>query len=474
MRRRVLLAALTALVLCGLVAPAVLAGNDYSDQAYAEHDLDNVTRSAGRHMADLTRPEWHQASQTATAESYLRALGLQFSELGNGRIKTGVGQWVPGGPVGDPEVWNAIPSRRVQFLTRTGAKLMGHVWGSEGSGSRPGIVITTGSIQATDGMYHWIAQILARAGYQVFTFDVQGQGESEGFGHAPGDVTPTFDGFPSQQSPNFVDGTVDALRFFLSTPAAPYRPVGWSEADVAAAEAGRGPSEQIDWVNPGSGTLDRDTIGIAGHSLGASAVSVVQQCSDQGVAWQAIEICHGQPYPIRAVIGWDSLSAGVTPVVPGMNQQADGYFLNPTPSSQAPDPAAHLAAHERWVDAGLDTYSFTVRGGTHLEWSYIPLISMATTYGRHQIGYYTLAWFDRWLRPTSTEGATAVTRLLDGPKVDGIAAEAPWRANYFSARYSSAFSLGGTEVRDLRAYGGASSVGDWPGANADRQGRIAP
>lgn len=73
-------------------------------------------------------------------------------------------------------------------------------------------------------MYFWIAEVLAKAGYQVMTF---------------------------QQTANFVDGTVDALRFFLSTPDHPYRPVGWSEADAGHAAAGRGPSEQIDWYNPG-------------------------------------------------------------------------------------------------------------------------------------------------------------------------------------------------------------------------------
>jgi hypothetical protein len=471
--RRVLLACLVALVAGSLLAPAVLAGNDYSDQAYAEHDVDNMSRSAGRHMADLTRPEWHDATRTATAESYLRALGLQFAELPNGRIKTGLGQWIPGGAVGDPEVWNALPSRRVQFLTRTGAKLMGHVWGSEGDEARPGIVITTGSIQATDGMYQWLAQILARAGYEVLTFDVQGQGESEGFGHAPGDKVPTFDGVPAQQAPVFVDGTVDAIRFLLSTPDHPYRPVGWSDADVAASERGRGPTEQVDWVNPGWGTLDRTRLAIAGHSLGASAVSVVQQCSDEGEVWRTEPACHGQSYPIRAVIGFDSLSSDVTPVVPGMNQQADGYFLNPTPSQEAPDPTSHLAAHEKWVAAGLDTYSFTVRGGTHLEWSYIPFISMATTYGRHQIAFYTLAWMDHWLAPHRRQ-RQALRALLDGPRRQGIAVEAPWRANYFSARYLGAFSLSGTTVVDLRKYGGASPVGDWAGANADRQGRLAP
>ena len=476
--RRLLRACVVAGLLAAVAAPHVLA-DDYSDQAYAEHDLDNMSRSSGRHMADLTRPEWHDAARTATAESYLRALGLQFAELPNGRIKPGLGQWIPGGPVGDPEVWNALPSRRVQFLTRTGAKLMGHVWGSEGDQRRPGIVITTGSIQATDGMYHWLAQLLARAGYEVFTFDVQGQGESEGFGHAPGDKVPTFDGFPSQQQPNFVDGTVDAIRFLLSTPDQPYRPVGWTEADVAAAEAGRGPTEQIDWVNPGWGVLDRANLGIAGHSLGGTAVSIVQQCSDEGDAWRTVAECHGRSYPIRAVIGFDSLRSDVIPVVPGMNQQADGYFLNPTPSEQAPDPESHLAAHRTWTDAGLDTYSFTVRGGTHVEWSYIPLISAATTYGRHQIGYYTLAWFDRWLAPKMRTRIQAIGRLLDGPVAEGIAVEAPWRANYFSARYQSAFRLHGygnrvVEATDLRAYGGVSPVGDWAGANADRQGRVIP
>jgi hypothetical protein len=479
MRRRLLIASVVALVLGALAAPAVLAGNDYSDPAYAQHDLDNISRSTGRHTSDLTRPEWHQAMQDATAQSYLAALGIQLADISNGRIHTGLGQWIPGGSVGDPEVYNAMPSRRVEFLARTGAKLSGHVWGSEGTTRRPGIVITTGSIQATEGMYQWLAQILANAGYEVFTFDVQGQGESEGFGHAPGDKTPNTNGVPAQQQSVFVDGTIDAIRFFESTPSSPYRPVGWSAADVAAAQAGRGPSEQIDFVNPGYGVLDRTQLGIAGHSLGATAVSVVQQCSDQGVLWRTVPDCHGQSYPIRTVIGFDTLSGSVKPVVPGMDQEADGYFLNPQPAPQAPDPTAHLGALDAWTKAGLDNYAFSVRGGTHLEWSYIPFISLATSYGRHQIAYYTLAWMDRWLSPSAGVRADALQRLLTGPIAQHIAVEAPWRANYMSARYLGGFRLTGpggkvTQVLDLRKYGDTSPVGDWAGANADRQGRVLP
>ncbi|MBV8981191.1 MAG: hypothetical protein JO086_09850 [Acidimicrobiia bacterium] len=479
MRRRLLIASVVALVLGALAAPAVLAASDYSDPAYAQHDLDNVSRSTGRHLADLTRPEWHEAMAQATAQSYLAALGIQLADLGNGRIHTGLGEWVPGGSVGDPEVYNAIPSRRVEFLARTGAKLSGHIWGDEGSSRRPGIVITTGSIQATDGMYQWLAQILARAGYEVMTFDVQGQGESEGFGHAPGDKTPNTNGVPAQQQPVFVDGTIDAIRFFESTPSSPYLPVGWSAAAVAAAKTGRGPAEQLDFVNPGYGVLNHTQLGIAGHSLGATAVSVVQQCSDEGQAWKTVPDCHGQSYPIRTAIGFDALSGSVTPVVPAMDQEADGYFLNPQPAPQAPDPKAHLGAFDKWTAAGLDTYAFSVRGGTHLEWSYIPFISMATSYGRHQIGYYTLAWFDHWLSPSRAVRADALQRLLTGPIAQHIPVEAPWRANYMSARYLGGFRLTGargnvTQVLDLRTYGGTSAVGDWAGANADRQGRVLP
>jgi len=476
--RRLLIVLLVAAGLGAATLPAAIAAGDYSDSAYAQHDLDNITRSAGRHRDDMVSPRWHQAMQQATAESYLAALGIQLSDLGNGRIHTGLGQWIPGGSVGDPLTYNGIPSRRVQFLSRTGARLSGHIWGSEGSTPKPGIVITTGSIQATEGMYWWIAEVLARAGYQVMTFDVQGQGESEGFGHGPGDKTPTLDGVPAQQTPVFVDGTIDALRFFLSTPEHPYRPVGWTEADAGKAAAGRGPSEQIDWYNPGFGTVDRDHIGIAGHSLGATAVSIVQQCSDMGATWKKTPDCHGQSYPIRAVIGWDALTSTVTPVVPGMNEQADGYFLNPEPSPQAPDPATHLAANNAWTKAGLDTYSFTVRGGTHLEWSYIPFISMATSYGRQQIAYYTLAWFDKWVFPSAARNADALMRLLEGPRQAHVPTEAPWVSDYFSARYFGGFRLTVkgkvVSTTDIRAYGGASKVGDWAGANADRQGRVIP
>src|SRR4051812_4178689 len=99
--RRLLIVLGLATVLGAVTLPAALAAGDYSDSAYAQHDLDNIPRSAGRHRDDMLSPRWHQAMSQATAESYLAALGIQLSDIGNARIHGGLGQWIPGGSVGD-------------------------------------------------------------------------------------------------------------------------------------------------------------------------------------------------------------------------------------------------------------------------------------------------------------------------------------------------------------------------------------
>jgi hypothetical protein len=47
----------------------------------------------------------------------------------------------------------------------------------------PGVVVTTGSVQGSEGMYFWLAEDLAERGYVVLTYDVQGQGRSETLPH---------------------------------------------------------------------------------------------------------------------------------------------------------------------------------------------------------------------------------------------------------------------------------------------------
>src|SRR4051795_8994278 len=111
----------------------------------------------------------------------------------------------------------------VLFTARNGATLSGHVWATRsGPARRPGIVITNGSVQAAETLYWFAAQALAKAGYVVLTYDPQGQGQSDEQGESPDQN----EGSPAQTDGRpFFDGTEDALNFFLSSAARPYKPV---------------------------------------------------------------------------------------------------------------------------------------------------------------------------------------------------------------------------------------------------------
>src|SRR3954454_14652501 len=132
-------------------------------------------------------------------------------------------QVVPGGTTTDPyrtiARWTGAGRGRVDKLSFTaadGATLNGYLFRPPAtvSGPYPGIVITTGSIQGYQNMYFWAAEGLAEAGYEVLTYDVQGQGTSDTF---PASCTPsTCEGVPFQQAYNFVQGTRDALDFLFS------------------------------------------------------------------------------------------------------------------------------------------------------------------------------------------------------------------------------------------------------------------
>ncbi|HYD09586.1 MAG TPA: alpha/beta fold hydrolase [Acidimicrobiales bacterium] len=403
-----------------LLAPVAIA-NDYSDTAYLQFDADNIARTLQRQTYQVTTPEYLLAAADTFPGSWLAGWQRQAREAGEGRLYVTGGSVLPGGNVGDPETYRANEAHRteVEYLDRDGARIIGNVWPCDGGAAPcPGVVVTTGSIQVTQHMYDWLARALQLDGYTVFTFDVRGQGQSEQTTQNP------------QDEANFVNGTIDALRFFLSD------------------------------ANPLRATVDETRLALVGHSLGARAVSVVQQCSTSYPGTDA-SACGGETWPILAVVAYDSLSGDVTPVVPAFDHRADGYFINAVPTPTAPDPDEHVdAAYRTWRDAGVDACTITVRGGTHAEWSDIPGIVSATRYGSLQSAYYTAAFLDTYVK--SDDAAFAA--LQDGPRAVG---GEPWSATLFSGKYRSACHVRGWDAPDLRAYAGVAAVGDWAALNSE-------
>src|SRR3546814_8295378 len=88
------------LVLVALAAPLPGArADDYSDPAYLQHDIDNVSRAlaSGRQVASLLDPEYAAAFAPAAAETFLTNLGRPVADAPRGRVYATLGQLLPGG-----------------------------------------------------------------------------------------------------------------------------------------------------------------------------------------------------------------------------------------------------------------------------------------------------------------------------------------------------------------------------------------
>lgn len=307
--------------------------------------------------------------------------------------------------------------RPVLFTARNGATLSGHVWATTaGPAQRPGVVIVNGSVQADEQMYWYAAQALAKAGYVVLTFDPQGQGQSDTLGTG----RDALEGVPAQTDGRpFYDGAEDAINFFLSTPAQPYEPVpsctsGTSHADKQNARVAAGLDSAY---NPFWQLLDPSEIGLAGHSYGAAGVSYIAQWDPRVsavVAWDNL----GGPSPDAssgAKLGErpcpsDPAARTTVPITkPALGLSAD-YGLPPTPNLTVPDPTAKSVWSHAYSDAGVDSGEIIIRGGSHLDFSFIPLVALgASLRGPDLTDWYTTAWFDKYLKHDRTADARLLT-----------------------------------------------------------------
>ncbi len=420
--------------------------------AYVQRDLTNLADAYGRITGpggQLQNPAYLPALVTESTAAHAAQLLEQVATPT--RLAITPGTVVPGWNVGNPlrAGWNGTRgvSRRVGFTNKYGALLRGTVYrpkpgrrdpytGARLRGPFPGVVITTGSVQGSEGMYRWLAQDLAERGYVVLTYDVQGQGASETLPHGSSpageaDALPFCNpfaapldgeqygcpGVPAQQLSNFVVGTRDALSFFTSTPSRRYANPRSAGAPVTA-------------YNPYWRLFDRSRdrrtatrgrttrIAVIGHSMGAAAVSKVQATDRRVMAVVALDKLTGagSEGPLNG--------EGNTPVAPALGLQSEygftvspwfasgGSSLSPGPSPQGPDPRRERrTGFEAWKRAGVDSMLVVPRASTHLDYTDIPLVLPASRHGQALSSYYTQAWLDRYLRHRRNDRALTATTM---------------------------------------------------------------
>ncbi|MCW3012642.1 MAG: alpha/beta hydrolase, partial [Solirubrobacterales bacterium] len=347
----------------------------------------------------------------------------------------------------------------VSWVARNGSVISGHVWATpDGPAKRPGAVLTTGSVQAPEELYWTAAQALAKAGYVVLSWDVQGQGLSDTFGEG-GD---RMDGVPSQGGQPFYDGTEDALDFFFSAAGTPYAPRRScsSGTDHAPKQARRVQEGRASAHNPFAQLLDPGRVGIFGHSLGAGAVSYVGQLDPRVKAIVAYDnLGASAPDATAAPFACASGSSPRPPVLPLTKPAigiANDYGLLPQPNTSDPAPDAKSVASRRLSAAGTDTMEVVIRGGTHYESSVIPNPAFGGSLRGNDLAvFYTVAWFDRYVKGD----AGAVGRLLTErfrSDAAGGAIDPDGDPNDFSRYHRSRLDIAGTDGRrivceDLRA-----------------------
>ncbi|HEY8740139.1 MAG TPA: hypothetical protein VIN56_06080 [Candidatus Dormibacteraeota bacterium] len=304
----------------------------------------------------------------------------------------------------------------ISYYDDGGARISGRVWAPKYpvAGYRyPAVVIETGSVQAPETLYWWFAQTLVRSGYIVMTFDVRGQGRSDN--HTPSGAQGS-----NVDSSVFWNGLVDAIDWFRSTPSQKYTyNAKWLPSHPLASPAHPNTDFNPDWQ-----LIDPARLGIAGHSLGATGVSIVQGLDP----WPGI-IGHGGPNPVKVTVAWDNLAApgssgmGSTPPAykirtPSLGSSND-YSLVVMPYTSAPDPEGKKQAFTAWEKAGVPTVQLVIQGATHYEYSLLPDFPVPfptsnwKTWGNPFADHYSLAWIDRWLKKPNEPGyADADQRLL--------------------------------------------------------------
>lgn len=453
--------------------------------AYRARDEQNQRDAWGRTFGpggQLSNPAYLAALLAQVGPRTLADWADQARRLN--RPSVTLGMIFPPANIGNPlrDGWSGRRGREapISYTNRYGALIKGTMYaplpgardpytGAALTGPFPGVVITTGSVQGTERMYTWLAQDLAERGYVVMTYDVQGQGRSETLPHqGPVADLPFCDptaaplpgeeggcpGVISQQGANFRYGTEDALSFFQSTPAAPWRNPGAGSAQVDAHNPfwesyDRSPDTRS--VTPGR----TSRIAVIGHSYGASAVSYLQTVDPRVQTVIALD-----KLGLRADTAWP---VG-RPVVPALALQADYGFL-PQAFETAPDPyRERRTGFDTWTAAGVDSMVVVPRAATHLDYTDFPLVLPASRHGQALSSVYAQAWLAKYLKHDPSADATLAATSFRYLEPVGIGIWAPVTLKrddllsfYFCSAYRFRTATGAVEASpDLNGTGCAS------------------
>ncbi|HVT20450.1 MAG TPA: hypothetical protein VHE57_03560 [Mycobacteriales bacterium] len=430
----------TAALLLALTAatPALAAAPDAphspapGSRAYVERDVRNIQAAFGRGFTQLQEPGYlSSVSRDAVA---LELADLEAQANRPDRPALTLGNAVPEG-VGNPDRdgWSGTRGRitPVSFTAYDGALLQADLFTPlphardpythrRLHAPYPSVVIVTGSIQASAGVYRWLAEDLAERGYAALTFDVQGQGQSETLPHDG-----SLDGVPSERQDSFDRDTENAITWMLSTPShrydGTYNP-RWHQVDHRR--------------DRHSVTKGRTTkLAVIGHSTGAVTVSYLQGVDRRiqtAVALDKLTATASAIDDDKAEIG--ELPGPVKPVVPTLGLQAE-YGFEPQPyflancssftpcqgsPGRAPDPNREEATgFDTFRAHHVDTAVLVPRASTHLDFTDLPPILPSSVLGQAMIGYYTQQWLALYLQhhPHAAQQmrATRIRYLVPGP-----------------------------------------------------------
>lgn len=266
-------------------------------------------------------------------------------------------------------------------------------------GDLPAVVIGPGAWPFTDKanldiqeQYHWSARELASYGYAALTVNPRGFMNS-----APENDTDYVE---------YVEALSQGLSYLVSS------------------------------ANPLSWRINANTLGLAGHSLSARAISVLQS-----------EIAG-----LAAIVAWDNLASdargdvgsyargndrfgapalAVQPRVPAMGQGSDSYEAT---AGLETTPEDKKTAFHVWRSHGVESMQVVFANADHGSWSHSlrddPRIESPARSSLKVYQYFTRAWFDLHLR----DRVSALSKLT-APYVEDKGPEQLYSSNYLSGLF---------------------------------------